>query len=341
MSRILFGTTGITLLALLLGGCGGGGESSDADIAASESQGHRTALAITGQQRASAAKRTAQSSTNACAAVAPFYWEIGAASGKLTSGSVTVDGSSVNYTATTQMDLGSSSKWIYGAYVAQRRNGTVTDMDRKMLTMNGGYTNLTNCYPGLTVNACFYYGDNEKYDAAADGKFYYNGGHLQKHAVNIGLGTLSRQALATEVRSVIGEDINMSYDLAMLAGGATSSPAAYGAFMRKMMSGDLVMGDLLGSNAVCTNPATCSTALKSPTPANESWHYSLAHWVEDDPVVGDGSFSSPGTKGFYPWIDANKTLYGIVARQVDAGNWFGSVECGRLIRKAFKTGEAQ
>ena len=66
-----------------------------------------------------------------------------------------------------------------------------------------------------------------------------------------------------------------------------------------------------------------------------SWHYSLGHWVEDDPAVGDGAFSSPGAFWFYPWIDQSKTYYGIVARKDHAGSAVDSVNCGREIRKAW------
>ena len=62
--------------------------------------------------------------------------------------------------------------------------------------------------------------------------------------------------------------------------------------------------------------------------------------MEDDPVVGDGAFSSPGAFGFYPWIDASKTYYGVLARQGAAGTGVDSVNCGRLIRKAWVTGVA-
>jgi hypothetical protein len=71
----------------------------------------------------------------------------------------------------------------------------------------------------------------------------------------------------------------------------------------------------------------------------ESWHYGLGHWIEDDPATGDGSFSSPGAFGFYPWISADRALYGVVARK-SIGSW-RSVLCGRAIRKAWQTGVTQ
>jgi hypothetical protein len=108
--------------------------------------------------------------------------------------------------------------------------------------------------------------------------------------------------------------------------------------LRKMLGGQLKIGALLGSNAVCTNSTTCSTAAPGgPIPNALSWHYSLGHWVEDDPKVGDGAFSSLGLFGFYPWIDAKKTTYGLLARDIPAGGT-GSATCGGLIRRAWATG---
>jgi hypothetical protein len=75
-------------------------------------------------------------------------------------------------------------------------------------------------------------------------------------------------------------------------------------------------------------------------PPQESWQYSLGHWVESDPRVGDGAFSSPGAFGFYPWIDAGRSHYGILARVASNGAR-GSALCGRQIRKAWSTGVAQ
>lgn len=84
----------------------------------------------------------------------------------------------------------------------------------------------------------------------------------------------------------------------------------------------------------------------SPSPL--AWHYSYGHWVEDEPTTGDGAFSSPGKFGFYPWIDASKTYYGVVAREdvtpgtsVQTAPYYQSVLCGRAIRKAFVTGVPQ
>jgi hypothetical protein len=80
----------------------------------------------------------------------------------------------------------------------------------------------------------------------------------------------------------------------------------------------------------------------SPAPNDEAWSYALGHWVEDDPLVGDHAFSSAGALGFYPWIDASRTWYGVLARRAPTpGGQQGvvSLRCGRLIRQAWVTGQ--
>jgi hypothetical protein len=113
----------------------------------------------------------------------------------------------------------------------------------------------------------------------------------------------------------------------------TASPAAYGTFLRKIINGQLVMSGLLGSHPVCTLPAICADSVYSPSPY--AWHYSINHWVEDG-VGQDGAFSSPGKFGFYPWITADRSGYGILARvSKDAGAFLPSAQCGAAIRAAW------
>jgi hypothetical protein len=317
------------LLAAGLSACGGGsGEPAPA------------ASGLTEQQRSQAATDTAQSGSNACLPIRPFYWEVGDGSSAKASGSIITPTGAV-YTADTAMPIASASKWLYSAYVAEVRNGVMTSSDIQFLNFRSGYTSFDRCLPGQTVDSCVAYGTNGNYTAAADGKFLYDGGHMQKHASLNGLGAMDSVALAAELRARLGNDLLLSFSQPQLAGAMNTTAADYAKVLRKQLTGDLQISKLLGSQPVCTNPLTCSQALGSPIPATESWHYSLGHWVEDDPVFGDGTFSSPGSFGFYPWIDANKKYYGILARQDVAGSGDASVSCGRLIRKAWLTGLAQ
>lgn len=294
-----------------------------------------------GPKRA-AAEATARSAGNACGALGPFYWEIGDKAGVLASGSVTPAGSTTSYQATTVMSVASASKWIYAAYYIQRRAGALSDEDVKLLNFRSGYTSFGICQRADTVDTCLARGTNGDHSAETDGFFYYDGGHMQKHASLNGLGDMDNAALSAEVSSQLGDDIAFSYTQPQPAGGGVTSAAGYARFLRKVLAGDLVMRGLLGSNPVCTNPRTCPTALATPTPGDFSGHYSLGHWVEDDPATGDGTFSSAGAFGFYPWINSTRTYYGIVARlAAAAGAGFDSLSCGRLIRMAWTTGEVQ
>lgn len=292
--------------------------------------------------RAAAAQATAASGSNACSTLGAFYWEIGDAGGPLASGAVTPPGSETAYDAGSLMAVASASKWIYAASHVQRRGGALTAEDVKYLTFTSGYTSFGTCLAGDTVDSCLARGDNGAYTAATDGFFYYSGGHMQRHASLNGLGPLDDAGLADEARSQLGADVSLAYALPQPAGGVATTPAAYAVFLRKILSGELLISGLLGSHAVCTNPATCPGAISTPSPDDVSFHYSLGHWVEDDPVTGDGSFSSAGAFGFYPWVDSTRTLYGVVARKVTTpGAGFESLGCGRLIRIAWRTATPQ
>ena len=288
--------------------------------------------------RVQAITATAQSDSNACAAARPFYWEIGDATAAMASGSVASSGTA-SVTANTTMPIASASKWLYASYIAEVRAGVLTAQDILFLNFRSGYNTFSQCLPAQTVGSCLAQGTNDVQNPSAVGKFDYGGGHMQKHAALNGLGPLDNAALAVELRTRLGTDLALSFVLPQPAGGAATTAAEYARFLRKLLGGQLRMGALLGSHAVCTNPLTCPQALAAPISPAESWHYEVGHWVEDDPVVGDGAFSSVGAFGFYPWIDASKTTYGVVARQ--SANGGASVPCGRLMRKAWASGVAQ
>lgn len=324
-------------------------------------------------QRLAAARATAANNA-LCTAITPFYWEIGDKDGPLIGLSA---GSPTTYTADTSMLIASASKWMFGSYLVQRRTmiaglTLLTRADLKALHMQAGYTgfNYQQCSSSQTVNQCFRATSalgvpNDNYSLVNDGSFYYNGGHYQKHAaVNLGLAdkttgdTTVPGSLAEEFASQLGADFAFTFESPVLARGVRTTPAEYAKFLRKMLNfteappKGLQAGAVLGKNPVCTNPVAtnstriCLTARYAPTPAGEAWHYSNGHWIEDDPKVGDGAFSSPGALGFYPWIDASKTWYGTIAREMDisAENlapYQESIKCGRTIRKAWLTGVAQ
>ncbi len=316
---------------LLLAACGGGGDTAPAPA---------PPAAPTEAQRSEAARGTANGHA-ACTAVAPFYWEVGDRAAARASGSVLRAGDSTVVGAGSFMALASATKWLFGAYVVQRRGGALSAEDVRHLHFRSGYTSFSFCLPGQTVDACLAFpADNGRYTAATAGRFFYDGGHMQTLASRVGLGAMDNAALAAELRRVLGSEVAIGFSQPQLAGGAQATPAAYAHFLRRLLGGQLQLGALLGTQSVCTNPDTCAEALATPVPRTESWHYSLGHWVETDPVVGDGAYSSAGAFGFYPWIDATRSWYGLLARQGSAGSGLDSVACGRLIRRAWVTGVA-
>jgi hypothetical protein len=326
--------------------CGGGG--GDAPSPAPSPAPAPPPAGPTLTQRTQAATATANSSLNACAVAAPFYWEVGDRASALASGAVD-QATGPRWRADTVMSIASASKWLWGAYAVERRAGVLTADDVKALNFTAGYASFEGCGRTQTVDQCLAQpvsgapnaATNGTYTAADDGFFAYGGGHMQQHASALGLGAMANAALATEQRRLLGTDIAMSYSQPQPAGGVQTTPLDYARFLRKLLSAELRIGAVLGTQSVCTNPRTCTTARNTPIPATESWRYALGHWVEADPAVGDGAFSSPGAFGFYPWVDATRQWYGVLARESISGTpAMDSVRCGRLIRQAWVTGTA-
>lgn len=319
--------------------CGGGG-GGGGDVAPPPPPPPGTP---TQQERIDAATKTANNNAacNKSALPEGFYWEIGDANNKLASGSVA---GSNTPTGTQVIAIASSSKWIYSTYVLQKI-GSVRQSDVPFLHFTSGYVfPVSNpagealCQPLDTVAEC---AAPVTLSQAAQNNFYYSAGHFQYHAANtMGLGAMGAVALTTEITSQVGT-FDFVYLQTNLAGGLNASANGYAGFLRRMLRGEFTMAAQLGSNKVCASAACTAGQVLSPAPQDEAWNYSLGHWVEDDPKVGDHAFSSAGALGFYPWIDATKTWYGILARRAPAvsGNeGVVSLRCGRLIRQAWVTG---
>ncbi|WP_374563021.1 hypothetical protein [Ideonella sp.] len=297
-------------------------------------------------ERIAAAHSTAENNA-LCQAVRPFYWSVGDATGPRTDGRVGLMAPGAH----TMMSIASASKLIDGAYVVEQLGVRLTDDEVSYLNFTSGYTEFDRCLKDQTVAECQSYQSrrihNGGYVPENKGRFYYSGGHMQKQATLVGLGPDDNTALAAHINAGLGGTA-FQYTQPQLAGGVKTNAAEYGRFLQHIVDGQLKIRALLGTHAVCTNPATCPTAVYSPIPSDESWHYSVGHWVEDDPVVGDGAFSSPGAFGFYPWIDAGKRWWGVLAREsiVNLGRAdktatpaAESLYCGRQIRAAWLSGQ--
>jgi hypothetical protein len=314
---------------------------------------------------ASAAATTAQSNAQ-CTVIQPFYWEIGNARTALASGSPTPSGGTA-VTASSRFSIASASKWIYGMYVVQKRGAAanLTASDIQFLTFQSGYTYMGSDTGGATCTAPASGADSINYcltlpSPNAPGKFMdsqnsatvavfdYDGGHEENHAGQFQpeINALDTTQLGSAIEAGLGvSGITLRYNQPLLAGGIYASAADYTPVLRAVLSGQLVMLEALGTNAVCAW-STGSGCNAASSPLNsQHWHYSIAHWVEDDPTHGDGAFSSPGAFGFYPWIESNKHYYGVISRYAPATgviqNGLQSALCGHEIRAAWESGTPQ
>ena len=149
----------------------------------------------TPQQRATAARLTAEKAA-ACVAVQPFYWELGNAAQPLVGGKAGEGAPDRR----TEMAIASASKWVYAAFAAERRQGQFTADDIKFLNFQSGYTHYRFCLPNQSVAACqasLINGRGRK-NPATENRFDYGGGHMQQHALTMGLGSLGPEGAFTE-----------------------------------------------------------------------------------------------------------------------------------------------
>jgi len=308
-----------------------------------------------------------------------FYWEIGDKSGALVSGiqpsstGTTLDPQGNQISASTSLwSIAAASTWVYSSYVVEVRTAATilaetpssSPYDIPYLNFTSGWVFLGNHQPtsstcGIldTVDQCIAEIPNHPVapDASAVGAFWYDSDHMQEHATLVmGQGGQGITALGTTLLGVLGANLNFSYSIPVLPIGIYTTSDDYAVFLRNILNGTYQMSQTLSAFSVCTNstvPGCNAVPGNSPIAAAsnnaEAWHYSLGHWIEDDPNVGDGSFSSPGALGFYPWIDKTSTYYGLLVREDDSAGTSGAYEgyqsavCGRLIREAWMSGVEQ
>jgi hypothetical protein len=285
--------------------------------------------------RKNAVKATIEAASE-CRNIPQFYWEIGDADGPLASGR-----KGFLFNADTRVNLASASKWIFATYLLEKY-GSLTNRQIKMLTQRSGYRSFLDqaCIFTWTVNECMdvqlpIYGFENPYTSENVGTFFYSGAHFQQLAIDLGLGNYASPRLTDEIQRYIDDD-EISYFFPAIGSGMRSSARTFGKLMRRMMRNEYRIGALLGSSRICTLPSMCPASLRSPLETD--WDYSLGHWVEHEPGGPDEVFSGPGLQGFYPWISADKSLYGMISTEVFADLKAASSSCGGKMRKAWISG---
>lgn len=335
--------TGRILLggALWLGvtGCGGEetGAPSGAGLAAS-----RAGLTVAEQ----AAVDTANTSSD-CTSLGSFYWEVGNATAQLFGFS---HGSGVG--DTTVVPLASGSKWLYAsAYLQSKGYTNLSAAEKQRLNFTSGYLevgDVTCGDPGTSVSTC--YGSaykNVAYHSGEDGHFYYDGGHMQKLALDdipskLGTGLAS---VPDWVNNQLGTSLPRNDGAVAVAGGFVGSAAHYRVFLQKLLNNQLAMALRLNADAVPAYPGGPGVSY-TPWQTGQA-SYGLGHWLERA-LVGSvwtvTGYSSPGAFGFYPWVDAGKTQYMLLSRvrtNGPGGEGELSRVCAQKVLKAWQTGTVQ
>ncbi|GEN12882.1 hypothetical protein SAMN05443572_103612 [Myxococcus fulvus] len=281
-----------------------------------------------------------------CKSLGNFYWEIGTGTGPLYGLS---KGSGV--TATTVMPIASASKWLYaGAYVESKGYANLTADEKKRLNFTSGYIdeNTTLCdVAGTNVSTC--YGASFKdvtYRPLHNGRYFYNGGHMQKLALDDmplrrGTGIAS---VMDWLNPLLGTTFPESDSDVAPAGGFSGSAAQYRVFLLKLLNNQTALATRLTVDAVPAGPGGTGVSF-TPWTAGEAY-YGLGHWIEGERVGGTWTVtghSSAGAFGFYPWVNAARTRYMVLARLRQLGSEEGekSRACAQSIRTAYETGVAQ
>ncbi|MFZ6720611.1 hypothetical protein [Undibacterium sp. Ji49W] len=356
VSSLLTVATMVTASSLL-SACGGSG-STDAAAPPAATTTTTTTGTTTGSvtpriAAAIAAAKTAASTDPLCSVdkLGDFYWEIGNA----TDSTPVVSGAqgTGTVTATTYFNIASASKWIFGAYVLEKKGIDQVRSNTSLsngLRFMSGYTGFDEeaCVGKLSINGCFIAGmdgtsgKTSQPDPTTVNLFDYDSGHDQKLAsVDLGLGNFTAAQLDTEYQNTIGlsKGFNMAPLDPLMAGGMLGTATDYSLFLKKIMKQELEIGRYLGDQAVCALAAACpGKVVYSPIQLlNEPWTYSYNHWVESEQGKGSiDAYSSPGKWGFYPWVSPDRKYYGILSRHdKSTGAYVASVKCGRQIRKAF------
>ncbi|WP_257455794.1 hypothetical protein [Archangium lipolyticum] len=284
-------------------------------------------------------------SAPACTSLGDFYWEVGNGTAKrfgFSRGS--------NVSETTVMPLASASKWLYAsAYLQSKGYANLSTAEKKRLNFTSGYLERTDTIcgdAGTTVSDC--YGPSYKdvsYRILQDGHFFYDGGHMQKLALD-DMGGRTGTGLVSVIdwlNAQLGTSLPQTPSAVAVAGGFWGSAAHYRVFLQKLLGNQYAMSVRLNADAVPAYPGGPGVTYTPWTAAGQAY-YGLGHWLERESVNNAWSVtghSSPGMFGFYPWVDAGKSQYMLLARarlNTTGGEGELSRACAHEIRKAYELG---
>lgn len=263
-----------------------------------------------------------------CVALGEFIWEIGDAK-KIITRDFSLRGAPPKPDGLTPMH--EVSAFVFATYLLERNKGELDDTQVSALTMRSGYNApmSQSCNIATSVESCY---GHMNTTTGETGAFFYGPGHLQKLAMDMGLGTFRDGDMRDEYGSYIGNSTRFQFESMRMLDGLRMTPDNLSKLLRSIIAGELHMYEHLGRDAVCIDPANCkdSKILFAPSPRTRD--YSIGHWVEKDYDGKLSGYAANGKSGIYVWISANKKYYGyIVPRDTGTNKSMAGIGCGKAM----------
>lgn len=263
-----------------------------------------------------------------CVALGEFIWEVGDAN-KIITRDFSLRGAPPTPDGLTPMH--DVSAFVFATYLLERNKGELDDAQLSALTMRSGYNAplSQSCNIATSVESCYSHMAETK---GEPGAFFYGPGHLQKLAMDLGLGTFRDGDMRDEYASYMGNTTRFQFETMRILDGLRMTPDNLSKFLRSVVAGELYMYEHLGRDAVCLDPSSCKDTKVIFAPSPRTRDYSIGHWVEKDFDGKITGYSANGKSGIYVWISANKKYYGyIVPRDTGLNKSMEGIGCGRAM----------
>lgn len=263
-----------------------------------------------------------------CAALESYIWEVGSAQGVIAR-DFSLGGNPPS--PDTPVPMQDVSAFVFATYLLERQRGELTPEQTQALTMRSGYNapSAQRCDGETSVEGCFGALGGKNPPAEA-GSFYYGPGHIQKLAMDLGLGSYMGGDLRDEYSAYLGDIPGLTFGGPRVMDDLSLTPVRLSKLLQGIVGGDLYMYESLGRDSVCLDPASCKQNKVLYAPAPRTRDYSLGHWVEKDALGRIDGYSANSPSGLYVWISADKNYYGyVMPRNTDKNMSMDGLSCGR------------
>lgn len=188
-----------------------------------------------------------------------------------------------------------------------------------------------------TIAACAQEYYNRNIGSTPGTAFAYGPAHLQiaaamaEVATNKSWATIFREQVATPAGLTATSYVTPSTTNPRIAAGVNSTANDTARFLQAMLNGSLIT-----QTDIYVQDRTAGLPILNTPDATENfgqWHYALGSWRECDDIPfsiacsSQRTVSSPGAFGWTPWIDYDRSYWGVIAAQA---GFTGSIESVRL-----------